>query len=86
MEIWTVNSDASMDWLTAFRAEYSLSLPILKNADVAFESFRLGYEYQAAPPLFVVIDKHGIIRHRSLGRGSISIEAVGEMIDELLEE
>ena len=78
--------DASLEWLTSFRENYSLHLPILKNADEAFTSYRLGYLFRTLPPLFIVIDKRGIVRHRSLGRGSISIEEVAELMERLLQE
>lgn len=81
-----MNNDASLDWLVNFRIDYNLHMPIMQNADEACDAYHLGREYRTLPPLFMVIDKEGMVRHRSLGRGSISIEAVAELVAELLEE
>ena len=79
-----VNKDASIEWIDNFQTTYDLHMPFLQGADEAFNCYRLGREFWTIEPLFIVIDKQGIIRHRSTGRGSIEIEAVAEMIEELL--
>ena len=58
----------------------------MKDAEEAFDTFRLGRAYRNLPPLYIVIDKHGVVRHRSNGSGSISVEEVKEMVEELLGE
>lgn len=81
-----VNKDASTEWLDNFQATYDLHMPIIRNADEAFSCYRLGREFRTFEPLFIIIDRQGIIRHRSFGRGSITIEAVADKIEELLNE
>ncbi len=74
------------DWLDNFRQEYGLHLPIMGEAHEAFAKFRLGREYRTLPPLYILIDKHGVVRYRSLRQGSISLEEVVAIIEELLGE
>ena len=75
-----------LDWLLPYREQHSLHLPIMYNAQSAFSRFRLGRAFRVLPPLYIVIDRNGVIRHRSWGQGSISIGAVAGLIEELLEE
>lgn len=94
VEVWTLNMDAGIDWLLPYRqgdyhqgdAHFPLHLPIMKDCDDAFYRYRLGREFRMLPPLYIVIDKQGIIRHRSYVQGSISLEAVAELVGELLNE
>ncbi|HHE47129.1 MAG TPA: hypothetical protein ENL08_05450 [Bacteroidetes bacterium] len=58
----------------------------MRDADEAFDIFRLGRRFRTWPPLYIIIDKHGVVRHRSLVQGSISLEEVKAMVEELLEE
>ena len=78
--------DAGLDWLLPYRTDYELHLPIMHHADAAFDRYHLGREFRTAPPLYIVIDKQGIIRHRSSRQGSISIEEVAELVEQLLAE
>ncbi len=75
-----------MDWFETYRQEHDLHLPIMRDADEAFDAFKLGRAYRTWPPLYIVIDKLGVIRHRSLAQGSISLEEVAQIVEELLEE
>ena len=81
-----VNMDATFDWLVKYRQDYGLHLPIMKNADVAFERYHLGRQWQCLPPLYIVIDKHGIVRFRDWGQGAITLENVADLVEELLGE
>ena len=79
--------DASLDWFESYLGEHpELDLPMMKDADKAFDAFRLGRAHRSEPPMYIVIDKHGVVRHRSLGQGSISLEEVRDMVAELLGE
>jgi len=88
VEVWMLNADEHIetDWLDNFRQEYGLHLPIMGEAQEAFAKFRLGREYRTLPPLYILIDKQGVVRLRSLRQGSISLEEVVTMVEELLEE
>ena len=87
-EVWTLNADEhiEVDWLVNFRQEYMLHLPIMGEAHEAYAKFRLGRDYRTLPPMYILIDKQGVVRHRSLRQGSISLEEVVTKIEELLEE
>ena len=86
VEAWAINVDAGLDWLEPFRQEHDLHLPIMRDAVEAFDAFRLGRAFRTWPPLYIIIDKNGVIRHRSLTQGSISLEEVAQIVEELLEE
>jgi len=86
VECVTLNVDAELDWLMPYREQYGLHLPIMHHATGAFDQFHLGRAYRNAPPLYVVIDKGGIVRHRSWRQGSISLEDVAELVDSLVRE
>jgi len=81
-----VNADAPLDWFTSYREQFSLTVPILHHAVGAFNSYRLGAAFAAWPPSYVLIDKNGIIRHRTVGLYSTPIVEVADMIEELLDE
>ncbi len=82
-----LNVDAGLDWLLPYREQYALSLPIMYQLDEdVYRRYRLGREYRTLPPLYIVIDKHGVVRHRSWSQGSISLEAVHALIEQLLAE
>ena len=81
-----VNRDASDDWVDTFRDEHNIHMPFMRNADDAFEDYRLGREYRTVEPLFIVIDKNGIIRHRSFDKGSVSIEEIRDLIEGMVGE
>ena len=59
---------------------------MMEGANEAFETFNLGRDFRELPPNYIVIDKHGIIRHRSTDLGSISIEEIADLVGELIEE
>ncbi|MDP8229057.1 MAG: hypothetical protein P9M15_06360, partial [Candidatus Electryoneaceae bacterium] len=86
VEVWMLNHDGTLDWLNNYRLEYNLHLPIMKNADVAFERYRLGRQWHCLPPMYIVIDKHGIVRFRDTGQGAITLEGIAELVEELLRE
>jgi len=83
-----------LDWLLPYRngdyypdvPQFPLHLPIMKNAEHPFERYHLGREFRMLPPLYIVIDKQGIIRHRSFTQGSISLEDVASLVEQLLAE
>jgi len=54
----------------------------MPNATDVCTTFRLGRDFHQLPPLYIVIDKRGIIRHRSLRRGG---KQGTEKIEELVE-
>ncbi len=94
VEVWTLNEDTGLDWLLPYRAGdyhvgvpgFPLHLPIMKNCEDAFERYHLGRDFRMLPPLYIVIDKQGIIRKKSLVQGSISLEDVASLVEELLGE
>jgi hypothetical protein len=83
-----INEDAEQDWFAQFRQDHpNVQLPIMKGASEAFDTFRLGWQqFRTVAPMYIVIDKHGIVRHRSNVRGSITVEEVKEMVEGLLAE
>ena len=83
-----INEDAEQDWFAQFRLDFpNVHLPIMKDAGEAFKTYRLGWRpFRTVAPMYIIIDKHGRIRHRSNERGSISVEEVKEMVEELLGE
>ena len=80
--VCAINMDGPIDHLRSF----GLVMPMLQHADAAFARMKLGWQYGTYAPLYLVIDKRGIIRWKSNGQGSISVEHVATMIDGLLEE
>ena len=94
VEVWTLNEDTGLDWLLPYSSGdyhagvsgFPLRLPIMKNCEDAYERYHLGREFRMLPPLYIVIDKQGIIRHRSTSQGSISTEDVASLVEELLAE
>lgn len=86
VSVWAINQDAEFDWLNPYRQQYNLHLPIMHHADVAFERFHLGRAWSTFAPLYIIIDKRGVIRHRSFRQGSIRLERVAEMVQELVNE
>jgi len=84
--VWGVNADAPLDWFGPYREQYSLTIPILHHASAAFEAYRIGAAYSAYAPSYVLIDRNGIIRHRTVGLYSTAIVEIIDLIDEILEE
>ncbi|NQU05924.1 MAG: hypothetical protein HQ568_07510 [Calditrichaeota bacterium] len=86
VEVWVLNWDANHDRLREIRQDNNIYLPMMEGADEAFETFNLGRSFRTLPPMYIVIDKHGIVRHRSIDQGSISLEEIADMVGELIEE
>lgn len=91
VEVWSLNADLNIadDWLTNYRIEKNLHILLMENADEAYDRFRLGLNYRKLPPMYVLIDKHGIVRYRSYGEGldgREKIEEIAELVGELLKE
>lgn len=78
--------DASADWFETYVSDYSVEMPLMQHADDAFERFEIGPEISVWPPVYIAIDKQGIIRHRSVGLGSVSVEAMAHLVGELVDE
>ncbi|MCF7810530.1 hypothetical protein K9N50_06040 [bacterium] len=58
----------------------------MERADDAFTTYKLGRSFRTLPPMYIIIDKKGIIRHRSVDQGSISLEDIADLVAELIEE
>ena len=91
VEVWILNEDSEANDLVLYTDEYNLHIPIMYGADDAFDRYRLGRQYHVLPPLYIIIDKHGIVRHRSWRRGGDpegkeKIEELVEIVNGLLEE
>ncbi|MBC8465573.1 hypothetical protein H8D57_00960 [bacterium] len=85
MEIWIMNTDSGLDWLLPFRTEYNLSLPIMYDLQEIDETFYMGFDHWVFPPLWLIIDKQGIVRIRD--DGSIyDLEEIREQISILINE
>ena len=70
--------DGSQEWYDQFCQDHpGFHMPIMEDTAEAFDAFRLGIAHRTWPPLYIVIDKRGIVRHRSLSQGSISPAAAG---------
>jgi len=82
----TLNMDAGMDWLLPYRTQYNLHIPLLHHAAAAFERFHLGRQWQTVAPLYILIDKRGVIRHRSFRQGSVTIEELAQLVAQLVQE
>ena len=82
--------DESHSSLADIRLRHRIYLPMMERADEAFDRFNLGWDpYRMVPPMYIVIDKHGIVRHRSIvrgGGGREKIVEIAEIIKELLEK
>ncbi len=86
VEVWALNKNTGLEWLEPYRQGHNLHLPIMQHSDEAFTRFRLGRQFHTVEPLYTVIDRRGVVRLRSWGQGSVSIEEVAELVRELLEE
>jgi len=84
--VWGVNADAPFDWFGPYREQFGLTVPILTHAIGAFNSYRLGSAFGAWPPCYIILDKNGVIRHRTVGLGSTPIVEAADLIETLLEE
>ncbi len=64
-----------------------MTMPIMYQlgSDV-YARYQLGRDYRTLPPLYTVIDKQGIIRHRSTVQGSLSGQEVHDLVEQLLSE
>lgn len=60
-----------------------INIPILYQASSAFNAFNIGYDYFTYLPMYVIIDKQGVVRMRS---DWINFDNATDLIDELLNE
>jgi len=86
VEVWALNTDAGPEWLLPYRQEKGLTLPLLYQPGEILDNYKLGRRWREFPPLYMVIDKQGVVRHRSWGQGSITGEQVRALMETLLME
>lgn len=82
LEICGLNADAPVDYLRSL----GMRMPMTHHSDAAFARMKIGWQFGAYPPLYLLIDKQGVIRLRSVGQGAVTIERVAELAGELLRE
>ncbi len=79
-----INGDATKDWMLNFRQQYDLSMPLMMRTEHEAEKYRIGFDYMTLEPLYIIIDRDGVVRFRDWSQGAISIEEVAERMSELL--
>lgn len=77
-----INMDSPVDYLRTF----NLHMPVAHHAESIFSRMKIGWQYGAYPPLYLLIDKRGIIRWRSNGQGTITFTQLAEMVETLAVE
>jgi len=91
-----MNEDEGISELNRFRNGEAegyptvLHMPFMGEAEHAFNRYHLGFSFRLLPPMYIVIDKDGIIRHRSTRRddntvGTERVVKVLEIVEELVE-
>jgi len=88
--IWTVNEDASAEWIEDFRIDptrhppvETLTVPILYNGLQAFEAFRIGATRGTMMPMIIILDKQGVVRLRM---DWFNIDYAMDIIEQLIYE
>ncbi|MBT7788247.1 MAG: hypothetical protein HN757_05145 [Calditrichaeota bacterium] len=88
IEVWVLNMDAGKEWLEQYRADpnqhhisENLDMPIMYDADSAFESHQVGWQWNSYPPCYLIIDQNGIVVSR---QNYINVDTAAEVIGGLL--
>lgn len=90
VEVWILNSDAGLTWLNNYRNDQDMhydveriNVPMMYPATQAYSVCEVGEQYGNWEPVYMVIDKNGIIRDRG---GYPWWEDVNALIETILNE